>query len=144
MAQGSETAKKALELLNFPNNRNPSRGLNALARVSGHYKATASRFLTALESRGFAEQYASSRTHHIGPTVLRFAAPYFDADMAVCGAGPVAMPGTRVTPASEAIVVTAITSAARKPTTDRGGLTPRNETEIMSQPDPKKEDLSDA
>lgn len=144
MVQGLQAVEKALELLDFPNNRKPSRGLSALERMSGHEKATALRFLTALESRGFAERDTSSRTHHIGPTVLRFAPPCFDTDMAFRGAAAFAMPSARVTPASETIVVTAITSAARKPTTARGGLTPRNETEIMSQPDPKKEDLSDA
>jgi DNA-binding IclR family transcriptional regulator len=137
-------AEKALEFLDFSKNRNPSLGLIALARVSGHCKATALQFLTALESRGFVEQHASSRTHHIGPTVLRFAVPYFEAAGSVCGAIAVAMPSTRVIPASEAIVKTAITSAARNLTTARVGLTPRNETEIMSQPDPKKEDLCDA
>lgn len=132
MAQSSKTVEKALGLLDFSDDRNSSLGLNALARASGHNKATALRFLTALESRGCVEQDTSSRTHHIGPTVQRVAAPYFDADVAVCGAVAVAMPGTRVTPASETIVVTAITSAARKLTTARGGLTPRPETEIMS------------
>ena len=144
MAQGLKTAEKALGLLNFSNVRNSSPGLSELARLSGHIKATALRLLTALESRECVEQHASSRPYHIRPAALRFAAPYLDADMAVCGAGALAIPSTRVPPASGAIVVTSIISAARKLTSACGGLTPGNETEIMSQPDPTKEDLSDA
>ncbi|MDK3071956.1 IclR family transcriptional regulator [Sedimentitalea sp. JM2-8] len=273
MTQGSATVEKALGLLDFFNDRNPSLGLSELARMGGHNKATALRFLTALESKGFVERDASSRTYHIGPAFLRFAkiratsfpwteavsetlrwlvdetgetshasvlagaalvnigqvesrrsnrviidpgealpfhatasgltflafaepgfvervlsrelrahtpdtdlsparireklatirssgwgraegtyeedvigfaAPYFDADRAVCGAVAVAMPSARVTKASETIVVSAVKSAARKLTAARGGPTPDPEIENTSQPDPKKEDPSDA
>ncbi|MEW9919185.1 IclR family transcriptional regulator [Marimonas sp. MJW-29] len=73
MSQSSATVDKALGLLDFFNARRPSIGLSELARMSGHNKATALRFLTALESRGFVEQDPESKVYHIGPAFLRFA-----------------------------------------------------------------------
>ncbi len=53
--------------------RRPSIGLSEIAKLSGYNKATALRFLNALESKGFVEQDPETRTYKLGLAFMRFA-----------------------------------------------------------------------
>lgn len=68
-----QTVDKALGLLGFFSEGRPEIGLSELARLSGFNKATARRFLLALEKHGFVEQDAKTRAYRLGPGLLRLA-----------------------------------------------------------------------
>lgn len=72
MSAGPSTVLKALTLLDFFNERRPTIGLSEFAKLSGYNKATALRFLSALESKGFVEQDEETRVYKLGPAFLRF------------------------------------------------------------------------
>ncbi len=71
--QAMQTVDKALGLLGFFSEARPEIGLSEIARLSGFNKATARRFLLALEKHGFVEQDAKTRAYRLGPGLLRLA-----------------------------------------------------------------------
>ncbi|MEL7465079.1 MAG: IclR family transcriptional regulator [Pseudomonadota bacterium] len=72
MSAGPSTVIKALTLLDYFNPSRTAIGLSEFAKLSGYNKATALRFLTALESKGFLEQDIETRIYKLGPAFLRF------------------------------------------------------------------------
>lgn len=72
MSEGPSTVHKALALLDFFNERRPTIGLSEFAKLSGYNKATALRFLAALEAKGFVEQDEETRVYKLGSAFLRF------------------------------------------------------------------------
>ena len=68
-----QTVDKALGLLGYFSEGRPAIGLSEIARLSGFNKATARRFLLALEKHGFVEQDAKTRVYRLGPALLRLA-----------------------------------------------------------------------
>ena len=73
MTVGSETVQKALSLLYIFSEQRPCSGLSELSRIAGFNKATTLRYLTALQTRGFVELDADTKTYRLGPAFLRFA-----------------------------------------------------------------------
>lgn len=73
MTTGSGTVEKALALLPFFTEQSPSLGLSKLSRLSGINKATALRYLIALQSAGFIEQDIQTSTYYLGPAFGRYA-----------------------------------------------------------------------
>ena len=68
-----QTVDKALGLLGYFSEARPEIGLSEMARLSGFNKATARRFLLALEKHGVVEQDAKTRVYRLGPGLLRLA-----------------------------------------------------------------------
>jgi DNA-binding IclR family transcriptional regulator len=68
-----QTIDKALSLLDFFSEQKATIGLSEFARLSGYNKATARRFLVALEKHAFVEQDVTTRAYRLGPAVLRLA-----------------------------------------------------------------------
>jgi len=68
-----QTVDKALRLLGLFSEERPEIGLSEIARLSGFNKATARRFLLALEKHGFVEQDARNRHYRLGAGLLRLA-----------------------------------------------------------------------
>lgn len=67
MTNGSGTVEKALSVLRFFTEQTPELGLSELSRMSGVNKATALRYLLALQSEGFIEQDSKSSKYFLGP-----------------------------------------------------------------------------
>lgn len=65
------TVDKALELLRYFNESNPSIGLSQLAKLSGKDKSAVLRYMSALQRNGFVEQDDSSKAYRLGPAILR-------------------------------------------------------------------------
>lgn len=68
-----QTVDKALSLLGFFSEGRPEIGLSEIARLSAFNKATARRFLVALDKHGFVEQDSKTRAYRLGPGLLRLA-----------------------------------------------------------------------
>jgi DNA-binding IclR family transcriptional regulator len=68
-----QTVDKALGLLGYFSEGRPEIGLSEIARLSEFNKATARRFLLALEKHGFVEQDTRTRRYRLGPGLLRLA-----------------------------------------------------------------------
>lgn len=64
---------KALELLMLFNDAQPEIGLSQICRLTGKDKATAYRYLQALENSGLVEQTPLTRSYRLGPAVLQLA-----------------------------------------------------------------------
>lgn len=67
------TVDNALGILDLFSEARPTLGLTEAARLSGRDKATALRYLNALEKKGFVEQDPTSRAYHLGPALVRLA-----------------------------------------------------------------------